>query len=134
MPPPWLSDESLYVPVYATGLSLLVMAIHRVAVRVRRTSAGAPHALESRSHDDGQSKPSSLRDHIAGLGGLTAAALNALRVFSCLALLSMSLYSVTLSQPVSLIGLGLCVTYVSSSPLISSPDDTEGLPGLCSCS
>ena len=132
MRPPWLSGESLYVPVYATGLSLLAMVIHRVAIRVRRTSADAPHALESRSHDDEQSKPSSLEAHDVGLGGLTAVALNTLRAFSCLILLSLSLYSATLLQPVSWISLGFCVTYVSLSPIISPSDDTEGFSGICS--
>ena len=124
MPPPWLSDESLYVPVYAASLSVFAMAIHRIAIRARRTSADAPHA--------GRIKPSSLKDCIVGLGGLTAAILNALRVVFCLTLLSLSLYSATLSQPLSWISIGFCATYVSLSPIISPSDDTEGLSDLCS--
>ena len=112
MPPPWLSDESLYVPFCVAGTSLLACLAQFVARRVQKKPSEAADALNGHNG----AHHSSLRDYVAGLGGPTAVVLNVLRVLSCLALLSISTYSLTFSQAPTWLTLGFFATYVSFPP------------------
>ncbi|GJE87808.1 multidrug resistance-associated ABC transporter [Phanerochaete sordida] len=115
MPPPLLSDESLYVSPGAAALSVVVLAGQFVVHLVWKPSKDVP---SEHAPVGDRSASSSFKAYIAGLGGPTAAALSAVRVLSSLALLSLSAYSLSSSQaPPAWAALGLCATYAYAAIL-----------------
>ncbi|GJE87809.1 multidrug resistance-associated ABC transporter [Phanerochaete sordida] len=110
MPPPWLSDESLFAATGAAGLSLLISSAQLVAHLVKKRGEGTGIDSEDALASE-QNTSSSFEAYITALGGPTAAILNAVRVLSCLALLGLSVSSATFSQTPTWATLGLCAVY-----------------------
>ncbi|GJE87807.1 multidrug resistance-associated ABC transporter [Phanerochaete sordida] len=109
-PSPWRSNESLYIPVCAACLSLVSSVVRLVVHTGHKKTIGHSRVLDGISNHE--RRASSFGSYVAGLGGQTAVVLNMTRALSCLALLSLSIYSATVSQASSLLALSLCATYI----------------------